>query len=46
MDLIELYINEEKAKTWTNPSSDNFETIISLDLGIYPIEIRAIKSQS
>lgn len=41
MDLIELYINEEKAETWTNPSSDKFETLISLDLGIYPIEIRA-----
>ena len=26
MDLIELYINEEKAETWTNPSSDKFET--------------------
>ena len=41
MDLVELYINEEKAETWTNPSSDNFEALISLDLGIYPIEIRA-----
>ena len=38
MDLIELYINEEKAETWKNPSFDNFETLISLDLGIYPIE--------
>ena len=41
MDLIELYINEKKAETWINPSSDNFKTLISLDLGIYPIEIRA-----
>ena len=46
MDLIELYINEEKAETWTNPSSDNFETLISLDLGIYPIEIRAYQKSN
>ena len=46
MDLIELYINNQKSGTWTNPNSDNFESLISLDLGIYPIEIRGYKKSN
>lgn len=43
MDLVELYVNGEKTESWINPSISNFESAISLSLGIYSMEIRGYR---
>ncbi|MDO7614108.1 MAG: glutaminyl-peptide cyclotransferase [Crocinitomicaceae bacterium] len=40
MDAIELYVNGEKYKEWSNPSSTSFEVNVNLNLGVYSMELR------
>ena len=45
MDVVELRINGEKQNSWTNPQGSIFKHEISLDLGVYSMEIMGYKKE-